>query len=117
MLEANAMKLTNLMPIEQEMRAAITARDATYEGLFVFGLMTTGIFWRLSCSVRSAQPENLCFFADPDSAAERQPLPKAAKILSLSAARFQRAFKSAFGVLPKTHQVVGSAAMQAAISE
>ena len=117
MLAASAMKSTNLMPTEQEMRAAITARDATYEGRFVSGLMTTGIFWRLSCSVRPAQPENLCFFADPDSAAETQPLPKAAKILSLSAARFQRAFKSAFGVLPKIHQVVGSAAMQAAISE
>lgn len=117
MLEANAMKLTNLMPTEQEMQAAIIARDVTYEGRFVFSLMTTGIFWRLSCSVRPAQPENLGFFAEPDSSAETQPFPKAAKALSLSAARFQRSFKSAFGVLPKTHQVVGSTAMQAAISE
>ena len=56
------------MPSEQEMRAAIAARDQTYDDRFFYAVVTTGVFCRPSCAARPARPENLRFFRDPDSA-------------------------------------------------
>ena len=56
------------MPSEQEMRAALAARDKTYDGRFLFAVTTTGVFCRPSCAARPARPENLRFFPDADSA-------------------------------------------------
>ena len=56
------------MPSEQEMRAAIAARDKTCDGRFFFGVITTGVFCRPSCAARAARPENLRFFPDAESA-------------------------------------------------
>jgi len=56
------------MPSEQVMRKAITARDRAYDGAFIYGVVTTGIFCLPSCSARSAKPENLRFFPSVESA-------------------------------------------------
>ncbi len=56
------------MPSEQQMRAAIAARDKSYDGLFFYGVITTGVFCQPSCSARPAKPENLRFFATIESA-------------------------------------------------
>ncbi len=56
------------MPSEQEMRNAIAARDESRDGQFVYGVITTGIFCRPSCSARPARPENLRFFSSVESA-------------------------------------------------
>ena len=56
------------MPSEQEMRAAIAARDKTYDDRFFYAVVTTGVFCRPSCAARPARPENLRFFRDTDSA-------------------------------------------------
>ena len=56
------------MPSEQEMRAAIAARDKTYDDCFFYAVVTTGVFCRPSCAARPARPENLRFFPDMDSA-------------------------------------------------
>lgn len=56
------------MPSEQQMRAAIGARDKSYDGQFFYGVITTGVFCQPSCSARPAKPENLRFFPTIESA-------------------------------------------------
>ncbi len=41
---------------------AVQARDARFDGAFVFGVKTTGIFCRPSCSSKPAKRENVEFF-------------------------------------------------------
>ena len=56
------------MPSETSMRRAIAIRDAAFDGVFVYGVMTTGVYCRPSCPSRPARPENVRFFANPKSA-------------------------------------------------
>ncbi len=56
------------MPRESAMRRAISARDAGFDGAFVYGVVTTGVYCRPSCASRPAKPGNLRFFPDPDAA-------------------------------------------------
>lgn len=56
------------MPSEQEMRAAIASRDKACDGLFFYGVITTGVFCKPSCAARPARPENLRFFPSAESA-------------------------------------------------
>jgi AraC family transcriptional regulator of adaptative response/methylated-DNA-[protein]-cysteine methyltransferase len=46
------------------MLAAVRARDRRYEGVFVFGVRTTGVYCRPGCPARTPRPENLSFHAD-----------------------------------------------------
>lgn len=55
--------LTQNLPSEQTMRQAIAARDAHYDGVFVYGVITTGVYCLPSCRSRPARAENLRFFA------------------------------------------------------
>jgi AraC family transcriptional regulator of adaptative response/methylated-DNA-[protein]-cysteine methyltransferase len=57
------------VPTAKEMRAAVESRDRTYDGCFLYGVLTTGVFCRPSCPSRRARPENLRFFADAEGAA------------------------------------------------
>jgi AraC family transcriptional regulator, regulatory protein of adaptative response / methylated-DNA-[protein]-cysteine methyltransferase len=43
---------------------AIVRRDATYEGLFITAVKTTGIFCRPVCTARKPKEENVLFFND-----------------------------------------------------
>ncbi len=56
------------MPPEQEMRAAVAARDASCDARFCYGVITTGVFCKPSCSSRPAKPENLRFFPGIEAA-------------------------------------------------
>jgi AraC family transcriptional regulator of adaptative response/methylated-DNA-[protein]-cysteine methyltransferase len=56
------------MPSNNVMRRALVARDATFDGAFVYGVVTTGVYCRPSCASRPAKPGNVRFFADPDAA-------------------------------------------------
>ena len=47
---------------------AVQARDARFDGAFVFGVRTTGIFCRPSCTARKPKRENVEFFAGIDGA-------------------------------------------------
>ncbi len=58
------------MPSKQTMRAAIAARDNTFDQQFFYGVVTTGVFCRPSCASRPALPENLRFFPTAQSAQE-----------------------------------------------
>nr|WP_067295198.1 bifunctional DNA-binding transcriptional regulator/O6-methylguanine-DNA methyltransferase Ada [Marinobacterium profundum] len=56
------------MPSEEEMQAAIAARDQSLDGHFFYGVITTGVFCQPSCSARAARPENLRFFSSIEAA-------------------------------------------------
>ncbi|HVO76790.1 MAG TPA: Ada metal-binding domain-containing protein, partial [Candidatus Bathyarchaeia archaeon] len=49
-------------PNQTEMDLAFRNRDASYDGLFVVGVRTTGIFCRPSCPARRPLPQNAEFF-------------------------------------------------------
>ena len=57
-------------PLPDQMLAAVRARDAAWDGRFVFGVRTTGIYCRPSCASRPARADNITFHADA-AAAER----------------------------------------------
>jgi AraC family transcriptional regulator, regulatory protein of adaptative response / methylated-DNA-[protein]-cysteine methyltransferase len=52
------------LPSQSEMIRAFTNSDASYEGIFITGVYTTGIFCRPTCSARKPKPkpENVTFF-------------------------------------------------------
>lgn len=123
---------------EEQMLKAISQRDATYDGRFVYGVITTGVFCRPSCKSRHARAENIRYYADSHSAMqagfrpcrrckptnkdsqfkkfeniaryilahanEKLGLSELAKQADLSPSRFQRVFKSVFGISPKALQ-------------
>ena len=45
------------------MMRAFMARDASYDGIFLTGVSTTGVFCRPSCPARKPRPENVRFFS------------------------------------------------------
>jgi AraC family transcriptional regulator of adaptative response/methylated-DNA-[protein]-cysteine methyltransferase len=47
---------------------AVTSRDRTFDGRFVTGVLTTGIYCRPSCAARHPARGNVRFFAGPDEA-------------------------------------------------
>ena len=63
-------KADHALPATAARWAAVTARDRSADGRFVFAVRTTGIFCRPSCPSRRARRENVLFFADC-AAAER----------------------------------------------
>ncbi|WP_295525325.1 bifunctional transcriptional activator/DNA repair enzyme AdaA [Novosphingobium sp. Chol11] len=52
------------MMSDEEAWAAVCARDRAFDGRFVTGVLTTGIYCRPSCSARHPRRENVRFFAD-----------------------------------------------------
>jgi AraC family transcriptional regulator of adaptative response/methylated-DNA-[protein]-cysteine methyltransferase len=55
--------MESTLPERAEMLAAFARRDHTYDGVFVTGVRTTGIFCRPTCPARRPKPENVDFFA------------------------------------------------------
>ncbi len=53
----------NLLPSRAAMERAFQERDASFDGLFVTAVKTTGIFCRPSCSARKPRVENCEYFA------------------------------------------------------
>lgn len=47
---------------------AVRDRNAEFDGLFYFGVQTTGIFCRPSCSSKTPKPQNVLFFDTPKDA-------------------------------------------------
>ena len=59
--------METLPPID-EMQRAYLASDASYDGLFILGVRTTGIFCRPTCPARKPFPRNVEFFATAQAA-------------------------------------------------
>jgi len=51
------------LPSPSEMHTALSARDPSYDGVFLTGVKTTGIFCRPTCPAKRPRPENVEFFA------------------------------------------------------
>ena len=56
------------IPSDAVCREAIRQRDRAFDGVFVFGVRTTGVYCRPSCASRPARPENLSFHESPGAA-------------------------------------------------
>lgn len=56
------------LPGEAVMRRAVANRETEFDGAFVYGVISTGVYCRPSCASRPAKPQNLRFFADPAAA-------------------------------------------------
>ncbi|MHC4107885.1 MAG: bifunctional transcriptional activator/DNA repair enzyme AdaA [Planctomycetota bacterium] len=56
------------LPSEAEMYQALRRRDRGYDGIFVVGVKTTGIFCRPTCFARKPLPENVEYFASANEA-------------------------------------------------
>src|SRR5205085_11558876 len=50
------------LPPKAEMEAAYLRRDSAYDGIFIVGVRTTGVFCRPTCKVRSPLPKNVEYF-------------------------------------------------------
>lgn len=113
---------------------AIETRDESYDGKFYYGVITTGVYCKPSCSSRPALAKNMRFFNTCDEAEaqslrpckkcnprdvnsllklveyieshadEKITLETLAGISGLSPHHIQRKFKSAYGVSPKEYQ-------------
>ena len=60
--------MVSAQPPRDEMLAAFTERDGSYDGVFVAAVRTTGIFCRSSCPARKPDPRNVEFFATAGTA-------------------------------------------------
>ena len=117
-----------------EYLTAIETRDATFDGVFYYGVITTGVYCKPSCPSRPALPENMRFYKTTDEAEKASlrpckkcnpldvnPLAKIAsyiedhaeekitletlvEISNLSRHHIKRKFKKAYGVSPKEYQ-------------
>lgn len=59
---------TQTLPPRDEMIRAFLRRDTSYEGIFITGVRTTGIFCRPACTARKPAKKNVQFFATPRDA-------------------------------------------------
>lgn len=58
-----------MMPLDAEICwQAVAGRDATHDGSFFYGVLTTGVFCRPSCAARTPKRENVRFYRTPDEA-------------------------------------------------
>jgi AraC family transcriptional regulator of adaptative response/methylated-DNA-[protein]-cysteine methyltransferase len=56
------------LPSNERMYRALVERDATFAGVFVVGVKTTGIFCRVGCPARRPKSEHCQFFGTPREA-------------------------------------------------
>lgn len=64
----DAMPVTTLAMDDSEAWAAVTGRDAAYDGRFLYAVRTTGVYCRPSCPSRRPRREHVRFFGSPDAA-------------------------------------------------
>src|SRR5204862_3696649 len=57
------MKTPELLPPPETMYRALLKRDASFEGIFLVGVRTTGIFCRPTCTAKKPARENVNFFS------------------------------------------------------
>ncbi len=55
-------------PVSDPRYDAIVARDASWDGRFVYGVATTGVYCNPSCAARTPRAPNVSFHADCDAA-------------------------------------------------
>lgn len=66
-----AVPAASALPPANVMYAAVKRRDASFVGVFVVAVRTTGVFCRPGCTARTPRRENVEFFADARAALRR----------------------------------------------
>lgn len=56
---------------EDGMYESVINNDENYDGLFIYGVKSTGIFCRPSCKSRKPLRENVCFFSNANEAIKK----------------------------------------------
>lgn len=59
------------LPDVDEMYHALVDKNSHYEGIFIVGVKTTGIFCRPTCTARKPKLENVEFFGEPSEALKK----------------------------------------------
>lgn len=86
------------MIADEEAWAAVKRRDRAFDGRFVTGVLSTGIYCRPSCSARHPRRENVRFFANGE-AARREGLRACRRCLPDDTARDEAAIKKAVAAI------------------
>ena len=92
--------------------AAVLARDKAWDGRFVTGVFSTGIYCRPSCAARHPRRENVGFFAD-GAQARAAGLRPCKRCLPDEVARDERAVLAAIGAIKAAGQPLALAALAA----
>lgn len=100
------------MLIDEECWTAALARDRSYDGRFVSGVMSTGIYCRPSCPARHPKRENVRFFAD-GAAARAAGLRPCLRCSPDDVSRDERAVLAAIAAIKAAEQPLALAALAA----
>ncbi len=92
--------------------AAVLVRDKAWDGRFVTGVFSTGIYCRPSCAARHPRRENVGFFAD-GAQARAAGLRPCKRCLPDEVARDERAVLAAIGAIKAAGQPLALAALAA----
>ena len=90
--------------------AAASARDRSFDGRFIIGVLTTGIYCRPSCPARHPKRENVRFFAD-GAAARAAGLRACLRCSPDDVSRDERAVLSAIAAIQSAGQPLALAAL------
>ena len=104
--------MTVLAMTDDECWAAATARDRAFDGRFITGVLTTGIYCRPSCPARHPKRENVRFFAD-GAAARAAGLRACLRCSPDDVSRDERAVLSAIAAIKSAEQPLVLAALAA----
>ena len=91
---------------------AVLARDRTFDGRFVTGVLSTGIYCRPSCAARHPRRENVRFFAD-GAAAQAAGLRACLRCLPDDVSRDERAVLAAIAAIKAAEQPLALAGLAA----
>ncbi len=97
---------------DDECWAAATARDRSFDGRFITGVLTTGIYCRPSCPARHPKRENVRFFAD-GTAARTAGLRACLRCSPDDVSRDERAVLAAIAAIKAAEQPLALAALAA----
>ena len=95
---------------DDECWAAATARDRSFDGRFITGVLTTGIYCRPSCPARHPHRENVRFFAD-GAAARAAGLRACLRCSPDDVSRDERAVLAAIAAIKAAEQPLALAAL------
>lgn len=104
--------MTDAMINDEDAWTAVLGRDRTFDGRFVTGVLTTGIYCRPSCAARHPARGNVRFFAD-SAAARAAGLRPCKRCLPDDVSRDERAVLAAIAAIKAAGQPLALAALAA----
>lgn len=104
--------MSNTMIADDDAWTAVMARDRAFDGRFVTGVLTTGIYCRPSCAARHPSRSNVRFFANGDAARDAGLRP-CKRCLPDDVSRDERAVLAAIAAIKAAEQPLALAALAA----